>query len=440
MIDKYLQLSTSPCINRYFNDFQNLFFFIFILILSLSFIKIIQLKYESNNLRNKLLFKKIKFSSFEPKLIYFIFFYHLFFTIINIFFADCDEMTSPFPVVPNDANSIYINAGYWFHETKFSLGSNFLSYILYPLVSIFKISFLNVNLIFSLLGLFGILLFYTITKQKIYKLNSNLYLFLIILTILPNFHYWTSYLTKETLIFFFLSLYLFYSFSEEEKFKIKYFLIFLFLICLSVRPYFGLIFIISHLVALFLLEIIKKKISLKIFAVLIIINIFAYFALVSIYWKFDYTGIADIPSNIINFLNLRFGTTMIGSSFNEHHGYFTHFLIYFFSPLELPSNLNLKTISVFFNNFILITIFTILVSHLVFNLRYLNKAFKLVFNNEKKKIFRISLLIFLIFFTFLLGNSTANFGIIMRHKESFMFIMFFYLIYINSNILLIKNK
>ena len=50
-------------------------------------------------------------------------------------------MSSPFPVTPNDANSLYINAGYYFSEIRFTLGSNFYSYILYPFVSILKFLF-----------------------------------------------------------------------------------------------------------------------------------------------------------------------------------------------------------------------------------------------------------------------------------------------------------
>ena len=49
-------------------------------------------------------------------------------------------------------------------------------------------------------------------------------------------------------------------------------------------------------------------------------------------------------------------------------------------------------------------------------------------------------LLFLISFTFALSNSVANFGIIMRQKESIMFLIYFYLICINSNILYIKGK
>ncbi len=440
MINQYLLSTTSPCINRYFNDLGNLLFFIILIILSLVVIKSLQLKYENKNFKNKIIFFNIKFSSFESKIIYFIFFYHVIFTLINVFFADCDEMTSSFPVVPNDANSIYINAGYWFHETRLTLGSNVLSHILYPLVSILKISFLNINLLFSLLGFFGILYFYFLTKKKIYDLNLNLYFFLIILIILPNFHYWTSYLTKESVIFSFLSLYLFYIFTNEENSKFKLFLVLFFLVCFAIRPYFGLFFFVSHLAALFFIRFKNNGLNFNLLALFLAVNIIAYIIFVVVYWKFDYTGIFDIPSNIVYFLDQRFRVTMVGSSFDKHHGYILQFLFYFFSPLEFPSDFNPRGLIIFFNNFILLSIFMILILHMIFNYKFLQEAISLTFEHKTKKILRIGLLFFLIFFIFILSNSTANYGIIMRQKETIMFAVYFYLIYINSNILLIKNK
>ena len=443
MINKYNLLTTSPCLNRYFNDLGNLFFFIFIIILSLIILRSFLLKFAKENDKNILLFNKINISSYEPKILYFIFFYHLAFTIINVFFADCDEMTSLFPVMPNDANSLFINAGYYFSEIRFTLGSNAFSYILYPFVSLLKVSFLNINLFFSFLGFFGMLFFYSITKKYIYKYNSNLFLFLIFLILLPNFHYWTSYLTKEALIFSFLSFYLFYIFSEEENYKIKIILLIFFVLCSSVRPYFGLVFIISHLLAFFYVKVIQKEFNFKILSIFLIVFFATYYIFVNIYWKTGYQevgGIIDIPSNLFYFMDQRFRTTMIGYSFNEHFDYISHFLYFYFAPLHFPTDFNLRKLVVFLNNFTLLLIFLILVMHIIYNYKYFNRAFGLIFKNQNKKTFRIGLLFFLILFTFLLSNSVANFGIIMRQKETIMFIMYFYLICINSNIIYIKGK
>ena len=67
MINVYYQLTMSPCINRYFNDLGNLFFFIFIIILSLITLRSFVLKFAKENDKNILLFNKINISYHEPK-------------------------------------------------------------------------------------------------------------------------------------------------------------------------------------------------------------------------------------------------------------------------------------------------------------------------------------------------------------------------------------
>ena len=113
---------------------------------------------------------------------------------------------------------------------------------------------------------------------------------------------------------------------------------------------------------------------------------------------------------------------------------FIHFIYYYFAPLHFPTEFNLRNSIVFLNNLILMFVFLILVAHIIYNYKYFNRALALIFKNKNKKIFRIGLLLFLISFTFALSNSVANFGIIMRQKESIMFLIYFYLICINKNI------
>ena len=156
----------------------------------------------------------------------FYFFYHLSFTLIRVAFNECKKVTDPFFIKPDDANSLYINAGYWFENIVLELGSNIISYLLYPLVSVLKISYFNINIFFSLIGIFGILLIFLVTRKIIYNKNINLSLFIILFLLLPNLHYWTSYLTKDVLVFSFLAMYLFYSFSETENKNLKIMLFF----------------------------------------------------------------------------------------------------------------------------------------------------------------------------------------------------------------------
>ena len=110
---------------------------------------------------------------------------------------------------------------------------------MYPLVSVLKISYFNINIFFSLIGIFGILLIFLVTRKIIYNKNINLSLFIILFLLLPNLHYWTSYLTKDVLVFSFLAMYLFYSFSETENKNLKIMLFFYFILVCLIRPYVG---------------------------------------------------------------------------------------------------------------------------------------------------------------------------------------------------------
>ena len=146
---------TSPCVNRYLHDFQNIVFFLFLILFSIFLINIFSSK---NNIGIKNFILVNSYNIFNEKLfIYFIYFYHIAFAIFHIILNDCKEVIDPFPINPNDANSIYINAGYFFDYIFFELGSHFISYVIHPFVTTLKISFLNINLFFSIVGFFGVL-------------------------------------------------------------------------------------------------------------------------------------------------------------------------------------------------------------------------------------------------------------------------------------------
>ena len=150
-------------------------------------------------------------------------------------------MTDPFFIKPDDANSLYINAGYWFENIVLELGSNIISYLLYPLVSVLKISYFNINIFFINWNIWNFINF-LVTRKIIYNKNINLSLFIILFLLLPNLHYWTSYLTKDVLVFSFLAMYLFYSFSETENKNLKIMLFFYFILVCLIRPYVGVFF------------------------------------------------------------------------------------------------------------------------------------------------------------------------------------------------------
>ena len=430
---------TSPCINRFVHDAQNALFFCFVILISLVLIKSYCLKNNLNHSNSAII--NLKNFVFEKALIYLMFFYHLFFLLLHIFLNDCKETFDPFPITPNDSNSIYINAGYYFDSINIELGSNILSLILHPFVSYMKLSFLNISLFFSTLGFFGILCFFSVTKKKIYNKNLNLYYFLILLVLLPNLHYWTSSLSKDVVVFYFLSLYLFYVFTDKKNQIIKTILILSFIIVCLVRPHIGLFFIFGHGLAYIILINNFRVLSINtIVMTLILIGITFYISLY-LFGRMEYTGILDIFKNLDLYFEKRFLATETRETILSDKGYLFRQMAYFFVPLELQiSNFSFNQFLAFINNIVLLIIFCLLIFHIIYNYSYSIDAFKMIFKNKAKNTQKLGLLFFFLISWFALSNTTGNYGIIMRQKETIMFIMYFYLIYINSNILYLKDK
>lgn len=430
---------TSPCVNRYLNDFQNTVFFLFVILFSILLINIFSSK-NNSGIKNLISINSYNILN-EKSFIYLIYFYHITFAFFHIISNDCKEVIDPFYIIPNDANSLYINAGYFFDYIFLELGSNFISFILHPFVTTLKISFLNINLFFATVGFFGVLSFYFITKKKIHKENKNLIYFLLIFVLLPNLHYWTSYLTKDVIIFSFLSFYLFYSFSKKKSRIINYLLILYFIIVFLIRPYIGLFFILGHGFAYIgLMKNYRMFDYRKIFLFILFVSIMFYLFFILIN-RFEFTGFLDTFNNIHLYLNNRFEATSSSVTILTDKSYVVRQMLYFFVPIDF-SNLSgsLKDNIAYFNNLILLLIFCILFFHIIYNFTYFKEAFVMIFKGEDKKVQRLGLFFFFLITWFAYSQTTGNYGIIMRQKESIIFIMYFYLFYINNNILYLKRK
>ena len=258
-----------------------------------------------------------------------------------------------FFIKPDDANSLF-NAGYWFENIVLELGSNIISYLLYPLVSVLKISYFNINIFFSLIGIFGILLIFLVTRKIIYNKNINLSLFIILFLLLPNLHYWTSYLTKDVLVFSFLAMYLFYSFSETENKNLKIMLFFYFILVCLIRPYVGVFFLLGHGISKILV-----KNNFKVFRISTISKIFLLFTIIIILFNFLYPKLQF--SSFLNFfdtlelhLGRRLDATSVGNMIINADNFFLRTIFYFFSPIEIPKSIfDFKIIFATFNNIIL---------------------------------------------------------------------------------------
>ena len=443
-------LSLSPCINRYILDFQNLLFFLLIL---LSFVYIILTRSKNQKIINANFFKPFNFIDInENKFIYFIFCYHFFFTIIRIFGADCKEiLDDPFQISPDDTVSIFLDAGVqfknienlWTKDKEFIFGSNALSYIISPLVTILRISYFNINLLFSMIGFYGIYKFYLVTKEHVHKNELSIFLLLVIIA-LPNFHYWTSILSKDVLIFFFLSMFLFYSFSKKNNDSLFWFVLLTFIVATLIRPYFGIIFTLSYIIS-FIITKNNFKIDIKLLSIAVLL-LFLFFKLSIFYYPiFDRVDkLGDHNGNILilidNFFNYRLELTSLGYFFDyEDSNYFTRFISYLFVPLHL-NNFDPKNIFTFLNNFVQLCVMIFLIINITLNYKFIKKASLSIFVNTKNQTKKLCLLVFIFIFLFLYSNTTSNYGIIMRQKETIMFIFYFYLIIFYSKILHLKKN
>ena len=110
-------------------------------------------------------------------------------------------------------------------------GGQLMSIIVYPFAKS-GVSYLTLSLMFSTISFCGFLNYYNFVFTR---MNKNKWLFIIALFLLiPSLHFWTSGLTKEALIFYFMSV-IFISLYNKQRLTVIIFFsgVFIFLI----RPY-----------------------------------------------------------------------------------------------------------------------------------------------------------------------------------------------------------
>lgn len=146
---------------------------------------------------------------------------------------------------------------YW-HNPKFStlsftdflsgsLGTNFMYVINYFPSKILDLSFLTGSILYAYLGHLGFLCFYVLFKRNI-AFNSkflNINLFPLIL-FLPNLHFWSAGIGKDTLLFLCIALFL-YGMQNPGKHLIK--ILFALVLSYFLRPHITLFLIMSFGIA-----------------------------------------------------------------------------------------------------------------------------------------------------------------------------------------------
>lgn len=143
---------------------------------------------------------------------------------------------------------------YWFHRSEVSFlqfidvieifkikqATGFMMLINYFPAQVLELSFFTGCIIYGFLGYIGILLFYLVIKENVPSLNAlkkkrifNLPIFPMLL-FLPNVHFWTSGIGKDTLLFLCVALFTYSTFNLSKRFI---YMIMAVIISIIVRPH-----------------------------------------------------------------------------------------------------------------------------------------------------------------------------------------------------------
>ena len=172
------------------------------------------------------------------------------------------------------------------------VGSKFMSSLMFPFIKL-GLNYLTCTMIFSTLGFYTFLKYIDFIKLKIEKHKSVYTYFLFILFFIPSLHYWTSGISKETLIFFLMFVFFNKVFTRNYM-SIQ--LILALLIIFLVRPYIGFIMIASlYLHLIFLRRTLNSK--TKNFVILMLIISILFLPALKYFLKIDSLNVQTIINN-----------------------------------------------------------------------------------------------------------------------------------------------
>ena len=326
-----------------------------------------------------------------------------------------------------DSKSIY-EMSTIFSETLFiSLkggsiyGSEFISLLILPFTKLGKLSYFNISIIFALIGLYASLLFYVALRK--YSKSDYHHLLCMIIVLYPTLNFYTSYLTKDLIIFFLLSYLLFLlNFKNERKnLTIKLFLIAISI--LFVRPYIFIILATSSVIVFTIFYKFQKKNLISFLTLLIILSSLVFLLFVDKYHNV-FGGSGNYFTQFLQYLEYRAEVTNIGDSrmniMNQDlHSKFLHILLG-----KSIFYLNFSNAFYFVDKIFLVFIF----SHiLLININYDKKKI------NKYYLYEYILLLYSVLLFTLLALSVSNYGIALRLKLMFLPI-FFYFIFKNIKI------
>ena len=347
-----------------------------------------------------------------------LFFYHLIFTFFSYNYSVKSGRT--------DA------ALYWFLSKQSSdqpwfsflnYGTDFMLFINYPLVKL-GIPFWVGFLFYSCIGFLGIIQWVKFTRFVLKDTSNSNYIYILsCIFLLPNLHYWTSNLGKESLVFWGISSVFYAIVSCEYK---SFSLIVSSLLILIIRPHVAFMLFTAIAIIILLKNSHSFKTKLKLFAftsVIVATSIYMVFQISKInYWSWERIKYFNQYS-ILSFKNSGSYVNMLD------YNYLYRWFSFHFRPLFYDTH-NLYMILASIENLIFLILFLFVLVFILLSYK------KIVFYDWMKIIF-----VFNVLGTILYVERYANLGIFMRTKvmfEPFLLISFLSIILQSKSIL--QNK
>lgn len=328
-------------------------------------------------------------------IVVFIFLWHSFFSLLYFYYT----LSSP-----ADAKAYFFRS--LLGDGEFYSGTRFIIY----LTEIFSLkmgfSYLNVTLIFNVLGVIGLVLFYLLLKKYLDRLSFywNFILFI------PSMSFWSSGLGKDSISFFAVCLFL-YTITTNKKLYI--FLPLSFFAMFMVRPHIALMMIVSFVIYFILrsrVHLLVKLITLPIiFSALIFSSSFVQ----------QYVGLEEASVDAVSgYVDQRQGYNQSGGSSIDLQSmsYPMQMFTYVFRPLPFDAHSALALFTSIEN-----TILLVLFLYVLFKNKFRPHSFI-----EGKNAW---LFIYAFLTCSILAITTANLGIATRQKWMFMPIFLYLLIY-----------
>lgn len=132
----------------------------------------------------------------------------------------------------------------------FGIGSTFIRFIIYPFVKL-GVSYSTLFFLFSVLSYYGFLNYFKLLKPYIVNQKQKA---LYLLFLLPSFHFWSAPISKDSLVFFLMSVILI-----ELKNRNYLLLSLSFIVIGFVRPHVVVVLLLAFILALFFEKNINKK-------------------------------------------------------------------------------------------------------------------------------------------------------------------------------------